>query len=278
MTGSDRAWAASRDFLIIHLDLLDVLDGSYAAAAVWSRIHYRAGADGWWTATREQMCTETRLTERVLRRALEELRAIGLVEAARVSPFDPTLRWRIVWDRPDARDEHLLTDGQNVTPVMDESSNSVSDDSSITSSQNVRTPPMPPDGGDAELFAPPAAPAVEPAGGEHPGFAEWYALYPRKTGRKAAVRAYAKAAAEVGPDRLLAGLRRQLPQLLDTKARDPQFVKHPASWLNAGSWDDEVASVTPIRRDAVPDYRAPVTDEWDPSVLKQLPPPRTSPW
>lgn len=79
---------------------------------------------------------------------------------------------------------------------------------------------------------------------------------------------------------------------VDLRHEGPQFVDY---WLAKGApkkdWDAALrqwirnaakfardrASVTPIRRDAVPDSGAPVA-EWDPAVLDQLPPPRTSPW
>lgn len=80
---------------------------------------------------------------------------------------------------------------------------------------------------------------------EPPGFADWYATYPVHKARGAAAKAYAKARREVSPDVLLAGARR----FADDPTRDPQFTPHPATWLNAGRWDDEgparPASTTP---------------------------------
>ena len=65
-------------------------------------------------------------------------------------------------------------------------------------------------------------------------FDEWYGHYPRKTDRLAARDAYAK---------LLKSGNANIPQLLAAvKAyrfhSDRQFIKHPATWLNKGSWLD----------------------------------------
>lgn len=65
-------------------------------------------------------------------------------------------------------------------------------------------------------------------------FDAFWKCYPRKVGRDQALRAWIKAlkggitAAEIH-----GGLSRQ------TFSHDPQFIKHPASWLNAGCWKDE---------------------------------------
>ncbi|WP_154073553.1 hypothetical protein [Bradyrhizobium erythrophlei] len=74
-----------------------------------------------------------------------------------------------------------------------------------------------------------------------PGFDEWYAIYPRKKAPQAAKKAFAKA--------LASGLI-ALPVLMErtrafaaTWANEPKdrrkFIPYPASWLNAGGYDDE---------------------------------------
>ncbi len=66
-------------------------------------------------------------------------------------------------------------------------------------------------------------------------FEKLWALYPAKRDKKAAAKAYAKAAKEVGYDDLAAGVVRYR----DDPNREAQFTKHFSTWLNAGSWDDE---------------------------------------
>lgn len=66
-------------------------------------------------------------------------------------------------------------------------------------------------------------------------FLDWYLEYPRKTGRAAAERAYAKARERVSAETLLAGVRAYAAD----PNRVPEFTKHPATWLTGGCWDDE---------------------------------------
>lgn len=75
-------------------------------------------------------------------------------------------------------------------------------------------------------------------------FSEWYALYPNKKGRDAALRAYRAAFKKVKGDKqvLLDALRRDIPKMQESITRNggsKRYVKHPATWLNAGSWKDE---------------------------------------
>lgn len=70
-----------------------------------------------------------------------------------------------------------------------------------------------------------------------PGFAEFWLLWPRREGRKAAVRAYPKAAKKVGgSEELLEQARRWLN---DRDGMDASFVPHAATWLNQERWTDD---------------------------------------
>jgi hypothetical protein len=70
-----------------------------------------------------------------------------------------------------------------------------------------------------------------------PGFAEFWATYPRRTAKRAAANAY-RSALNRGTD----------PQLIikaaaahrDQPGRDLKFTKHPATWLNGDCWLDEL--------------------------------------
>jgi predicted transcriptional regulator len=74
-------------------------------------------------------------------------------------------------------------------------------------------------------------------------FEKFWAVYPHKTGKLAAQRAFAKALTVTDFDTLLAGAV--------SFANDPnlpsekKYIKHPATWLNAGCWDDEPLPVDP---------------------------------
>lgn len=79
-------------------------------------------------------------------------------------------------------------------------------------------------------------------------FTEFWAAYPRKTAKPNAVKAWAKAIKRADPETILSGLRRY------RFATDPQFIPHPASWLNSDRWADEPApaEVANIHRDVPP--------------------------
>ena len=67
------------------------------------------------------------------------------------------------------------------------------------------------------------------------GFDDFWALYPRKVGKTGAKKAYAKALGLVPPDEIMAGVERLAG---DPNLPAPEFIPHPATWLNRGGWDD----------------------------------------
>lgn len=73
------------------------------------------------------------------------------------------------------------------------------------------------------------------------GFEAFYALYPRKRDCARARKAYVKAVRDTSAQVILAGLRAQLPAMLERIAQgDMQFVPHPTTWLNGARWLPEV--------------------------------------
>jgi hypothetical protein len=60
--------------------------------------------------------------------------------------------------------------------------------------------------------------------------------YPRKVAKEGARKAFAKAAKIASVETILAGVRRFAA---DPNLPEKQFIPHPATWLNRGSWDDE---------------------------------------
>ena len=70
-------------------------------------------------------------------------------------------------------------------------------------------------------------------------FEVFYAAYPRKVGRGAALKAWAK----LEPDealqaQILGALAAQHPHL--DRRENGRFIPHPSTWLNEGRWDDEI--------------------------------------
>jgi hypothetical protein len=66
------------------------------------------------------------------------------------------------------------------------------------------------------------------------GFDEFWAIYPRRVAKLDAARAFAKALKFTTLDKLLAGARRYAAEKYGDR-----YIKHPATWLNGGCWDDE---------------------------------------
>ena len=80
----------------------------------------------------------------------------------------------------------------------------------------------------------------------NPAFDAFWAAYPLSKAKDTAKAAFAKAMARIDHDDplsvILAGIERALPGWdLETKA----FIPHPATWLNAGSWEDEAPTLRP---------------------------------
>lgn len=227
MTGVNPEWVAGRDFIMLHLDLVDALNGSYAAAALVSRIAYRADDDGWWTATRDQLCAETRLTPAVLRRALDELREAGMIESERVSRFDATQRWRVVLS---TGGDFRIHDAEQVTDTV-----SVDSTGSTVLSEQEELPPSSP----VQLALVGAADVEQPTDVIAAEFDGFWKHWPDKRGRKAALTAYRRARKRATLDVIAAGVRAHVP-VLQAKIDngDRQFVPHAATWLNQDRWAD----------------------------------------
>jgi hypothetical protein len=68
-------------------------------------------------------------------------------------------------------------------------------------------------------------------------FDRWYSLYPRKEAKENARKAFVKARKQTDMETLVTSLERYTASM---KGKDRQFIALPASWLNAGRWEDEV--------------------------------------
>ena len=94
-----------------------------------------------------------------------------------------------------------------------------------------------------------------------PSFESFYATYPRKVGHKAAEKAWLKALKDgADPEAVLAGAERYRRE---RDGQDPQYTKHPATWLNQGCWEDDPAPLVSAN-----DYR-PWTNPTDLSVYDE---------
>lgn len=169
MTGVRREWLSGHGFMRLHLDLIDALGGSWEAAALLDRIMFRSGEDGWWTATLPEIEQECRLSRRKLRRAIQELRDAGMLTSERVSAFDPTLRWRVLYDG----EQHVSDETVITAPVGDGTCFTVGDETcfslSSKNSKEQNPPPNPTAGRVPVLALVPPPPEPQPEPGPEPG-------------------------------------------------------------------------------------------------------------
>lgn len=71
------------------------------------------------------------------------------------------------------------------------------------------------------------------------GFDEFWSVFPRKVARLDAMRMYKRALKNASAAEIYRGALRYASE---RKGANPKFTKHPATWLNAGCWTDEVLS------------------------------------
>lgn len=77
-------------------------------------------------------------------------------------------------------------------------------------------------------------------------FASFWESYPRKVSKTSAIKAWAKA--KLPPlSELLTALEKQ-----KANWTDPQFIPHPATWINGRRWEDEVTTAATSPKQAAP--------------------------
>jgi len=72
-------------------------------------------------------------------------------------------------------------------------------------------------------------------------FDEFWKLYPRRQGRRAAEKAFERAIKRSPANEILQGLIDQLPTFDE---KEKKFVPHPSTWLNQDRWKDELQTET----------------------------------
>lgn len=87
---------------------------------------------------------------------------------------------------------------------------------------------------------------------EHTGvdadFEGFYAAYPRHVGKEAARRAFVKAVKTKAPaTNIIEGARRYAAATA-AAGTETRYIAHPATWLNAGRWSDDMQDAAPVER------------------------------
>ncbi|WP_343625390.1 hypothetical protein [Roseateles puraquae] len=103
-----------------------------------------------------------------------------------------------------------------------------------TGTNEYKYPPTPQRGAGRASTRATRPPAVEP-----PGFEAFWSAYPRKVGKAAAVKAFAKVAPSEDLLRGMLGAVAEQRQSTQWVKDGGQFVPHPATWLNQQRWLDE---------------------------------------
>jgi hypothetical protein len=84
-------------------------------------------------------------------------------------------------------------------------------------------------------------------------FVDFYALYPRKQGRRAAEKSWDRLTRQEQEDAFLA-LSTHL-EYWKLKQTEKDFIPHPATWLNQGRWEDELdMEVKKVKKPELPWY------------------------
>lgn len=73
-------------------------------------------------------------------------------------------------------------------------------------------------------------------------FDEFWAAYPRKVAKLAAIRAWDKAVKMASAEEIIAAVEAQKKVCEQWQRDGGQFIPHPATWLNQGRWMDEIGS------------------------------------
>lgn len=169
-----------------------------------------------WSCNSEQIASAGREGRDAVRVALRELQAAGYLRHEKVQ--GETGRWRtatMLFEVPTPENPSSVPTPENPTvgkpgPVVP---------STVTKDCNTR-----------DLDA---------------SFDAWYATYPVKKAKGAALRAYRAALKLASAEDLLLALKRQVPEI-ETR-RDAGYALHPASWLNARRWEDELPEEPKLR-------------------------------
>lgn len=76
-------------------------------------------------------------------------------------------------------------------------------------------------------------------------FEDFYLAYPRKVGKQNAAKAFDQAVKRASVEDIANGLERLMPSWSN---KDPQYIPHPATWLNRDGWLDEPDPEPPCRQ------------------------------
>ena len=77
-------------------------------------------------------------------------------------------------------------------------------------------------------------------------FEQFWSLYPRRVGKRAALKAFQNAQNRPQIDDLLSAIDRAM-RSEQWRKDGGQFIPNPATWLNQGRWDDEPVQIATVQ-------------------------------
>ena len=207
MSQSTSALLIDGRFVAVFPRLVRALEGDVTAAAVLQAIHYRmqgrgSNSDQWITLSLADIADEIGLSTSQAQRATVRLRDGGLLVSR--ESRGSSLTWTI--------------DYAEVAALGRTDTDSHHHRYEIASHTSYTE----------ELEEPKKSKKAD-------RFDEFWSVYPRRAAKTAARKAWIKAISSTSAQVIIDGAERYR----DDPNRDDQFTAHPASWLNAGRWDDD---------------------------------------
>jgi hypothetical protein len=226
------AWAGLRqDFVIVGIPEVREL-GDYNTAGVWQRIHWRCVGQGRGelTTTYEGLAADVALSAKQVRRSVGILREKGWITVRSdgrglVIAVDTGLEGTLG-----------ATQGNRSAPQGNRSASqgtlsSLYREEKREEERKVLQPALTGPSDDRRAVVVTSRPMAEKT-------AQWrdfWAAYPRKVGKRAAETAWVRACRRAHPADVVAAAKRLAD---DPNLPEPQFVPHPATWLNRDGWLD----------------------------------------
>lgn len=164
---------------------------------------------------RKRIAKDTKVKETSVERCLQLLESLGQIGQQKTNKYRviTLLNWRYYQDKGQQTDNKRTTNGQQ----MDTYKN-------VKNDKNVKNKHTPSSQGD-DLFE------------------RFWTAYPKKVGKGAALKAWKKTKpSQEMAARIIAAIIQQRGQER-WQEEGGRFIPNPATWLNHGRWDDEVAEV-----------------------------------
>lgn len=222
MTGCDRSLVMQGDFILLRMALVDALGGDFESALVFQRICWRAERDGHWSATRQQIQDETRLSKWKVDKALRVLRERDWLLGEAEGGYDRTVRWtpRFSGDASPGIQAMDDLDSRRSTSLLD---------------SETTTTPLPP------APAPTETVTEDTSVKDDDGFEEFWRAFPRKERQVVTRAAYRHALESTDPNTLLAGAK-GYARKITRDGTEPRYIQTADRWLREERWTDDYAA------------------------------------